>query len=37
VLESMKPVLNDLDIYEDSKLRRRLASHHIKEEIIAKE
>jgi hypothetical protein len=30
----MKPILNDLDIYEDSKLRKELLFAHIQEEII---
>lgn len=33
----MKPILNDLDIYEDSKLRKDLAFAHIQEEIIQQE
>jgi hypothetical protein len=37
ILTSMKPVLNDLDIYEDSKLRKDLAFAHIQEEIIQQE
>jgi hypothetical protein len=34
ILASMKPILNDLDIYEDSKLRKELLFAHIQEEII---
>jgi hypothetical protein len=33
-LKDMKPVISDLDIYEDSKVRRELAVAHIKEEIV---
>lgn len=34
VLADMKPIVYDLNIYEDSKLRKRLAFEHIKEEIV---
>jgi hypothetical protein len=37
ILDSMKPVLNDLNVYEDSQLRQQLASAHIKEEVLLKE
>lgn len=37
ILGSMKPILNDLDIYEDSKLRKELLFAHIQEEIIQQE
>lgn len=33
----MKPIINDLNIYEDSKLRQRLAFTHAKEEIMIKD
>lgn len=37
ILADMKPVINDLNIYEDSKLRKQLVFEHIKSEVVEKE
>lgn len=33
----MKPLINDLNIYEDSKIKRQLAFEHIVQEIVEKD
>lgn len=37
ILEDMKPPISDVNIYEDSKVRKDLAFQHIQSEVIEKE